>query len=136
MFHVPEDKLLKLKAILREAIDSRSIPFSQVEKQAGKCMSMSVAVPSASLCTHQMYHQITPLKRFEGRNNLPSIVVSDRSGLRFKIERWLEMRARLNGAPWYDATRHVLTITETADASSHAWGRLIRGSFGAFSLFS
>ena len=50
-------------------------------------------------------------------------------------ERWLEARIRLNGAPWYDATRHVLTITRATDVSSQAWGGLIRGPFAAFSVF-
>ena len=45
------------------------------------------------------------------------------------------MRSRLNGAPWYDATRHVLTISGATDASSQARGGLIRGPFGAFSVF-
>ena len=45
------------------------------------------------------------------------------------------MRIRLNGAPWYDATLHVLTISGATDASSQAWGALIRGSFGAFTVF-
>ena len=45
------------------------------------------------------------------------------------------MRTRLNGAPWYDATRHVLTISGATDALSQAWNGLIRGPFGAFSAF-
>ena len=45
------------------------------------------------------------------------------------------MRSRLNGAPRYDATRHVLTISGATDASSQAWGGLISGPFGAFSVF-
>ena len=109
-FYVPEDKLRKLEAILRDAIDNRSISFSQLEKLAGKCTSMSVAVPPASLYTHNIYRNIAAFKRSGGRKNLPSIAVSKRSGLRFEMERWLEVRSRLNGAPWYDATRHVLTI--------------------------
>ena len=44
------------------------------------------------------------------------------------------MRSRLNGTPWYDATRHVLTIAGDTDASSRAWGGLIRRPFGAFSV--
>ena len=64
-----------------------------------------------------------------------SIAVSKRSGLRFEMERWLEVRSRLNGVPWYDATRHVLTISGATDASSQACGGLIRGPFGAFSVF-
>ena len=50
-FYVPEDKLLKLEAILREAIDSRSISLSQLEKLADNCTSMSVAITPASLYT-------------------------------------------------------------------------------------
>ena len=45
------------------------------------------------------------------------------------------MRTRLNGAPWYDANRHIMTITGATDASSQAWGGLIRGPFGALSVF-
>ena len=82
-----------------------------------------------------MYRQIAAFKRSGGRNNLSSIAVSDRSGLRLKMERWLKVRTQLNGAPWYDATRHVLAIIEVTDASSQAWGGLIKGSFGAFSVF-
>ena len=40
-FYVPEDKLRKLEAILRDAFDSRSISFSQLGKLAGKCTSMN-----------------------------------------------------------------------------------------------
>ena len=64
-----------------------------------------------------------------------SIAVSKRSGLQFEMERWLEVRSRLNAAPRYDATRHVLTISGATDASSQARGGLIRGPFGAFSAF-
>ena len=134
-FYVPEGKLLKLEAILREAIDSQSISFSQLEKLEGKCTSMSVAVSTTSLYTHHMYPQIAAFKRSRGRKNSSSIAVSDRSSLRFEMERWLEVRTQLNGAPWYDATRHVLTITGATDASSQAWEGLIRGPFGAFSVF-
>ena len=134
-FYVPEDKLRKLETILRDAIDSRSISFSQLEKLAGKCTSMSVAVPPASLYTHHMYRQIASFKRAGSRKNLSSIAVSKRSGLWFETEKWLEVRSRLNGAHWYDATRHVLTISGATDASSQAWGGLIRGPFGAFSVF-
>ena len=70
-----------------------------------------------------------------GRNSSASIAVSDRSGLWFEAGIWLDVRTRLNGAPWYDSTRHVLIITEAKDASSQAWGGLIRGPFGAFFVF-
>ena len=87
-FYLPEDKLRKLEAILRDANDSRTISFSQLEKLAGKCTGMSVAVPPASLYTHHRYRQIALIKRSGGRNILSSIaVVSERSVLRFEMER-------------------------------------------------
>ena len=45
------------------------------------------------------------------------------------------MRTRLNGASWYVATRHILTISGATGASSQARGGLIRGLFGAFPVF-
>ena len=62
-FYAPEDELLKLEAILLEASDSRNIPFSQLEKLAGKCKSISVAIPPASLYTRYTYLQIASFKR-------------------------------------------------------------------------
>ena len=84
---------------------------------------MSVAVPPASLYIHHMYRQIAAFKRSGGRNNLQSIAVSERSGLRSKMESRLE------------ASRHVLTISGATDASSQAWGGLIRRPSGAFFVF-
>ena len=65
---------------------------------------MSAAVPPASLYTHHMYRQIAVIKRSKDRKDLSSIAVSERSRLRFEMEIWLEVRTRLNGAPWYEAT--------------------------------
>ena len=85
---MPEGKLLKLEVILREAIDSQSISFSQQEELEGKCTSMSLVVPPTSLYTHRMYRQIAAFKRSGCRKHLSSIAVSDRSDLRFEMERW------------------------------------------------
>ena len=93
----------KLEAILRDAIDSGSISLSQLKKLTGKCTSMSVAVPPASLYTHHMYRQVAVIKNSEDQNNSSSIAVSERSSLRFDIERWFKVSTRLNGAPWYEA---------------------------------
>ena len=78
---------------------------------------MSVAVPPASLYTHHIYCQIAAFKRFGEGKSSPSIAVLDCSGLRFEMERWVEVRIRLNGVPWYDAIQHVLTIA--GDSSAH-----------------
>jgi len=47
-FEAPEDKLEKLEVILTEAVTSGAITFRMLEKLAGKCTSLSVAVPVAA----------------------------------------------------------------------------------------
>ena len=68
-FYVLEDKLLKLEVILLEAIDNPSISFSQLEKLAENCTSISIAIPPASLHAHHMYRQIAAFKRSGGRKH-------------------------------------------------------------------
>ena len=65
-FEVLEDKLLKLEVIITTAITSGWISFVDLECLAGKCTSMSVTVPPASLYTYHMYKHIhceVPLHR-------------------------------------------------------------------------
>ena len=50
-FEVPDGKSLKLEVILMAATASGRISFVDFERLAGKCTSMSVAVPPASLYT-------------------------------------------------------------------------------------
>lgn len=66
-FEASEDKLEKLEAMLTEAIDSDVITSRMLEKLAGKCTSLSVAVPVAALYTHHMYRQIAIFQRTGGR---------------------------------------------------------------------
>lgn len=54
-FEAPEDKPEKLEAIPTEAVTSDVITFRMLEKMAGKCTSLSVAVAVAGLYTHHMY---------------------------------------------------------------------------------
>ena len=50
-FEVPADKLDKLETLLRHAIHDGWISFVNLEKLAGECTSIRVAVPLASLYT-------------------------------------------------------------------------------------
>ena len=65
-FEVPQDKLDELEVILHRAADEKSITFAMLEKPAGKCTSMSVAVPPAALYTHYMYIAIGDFRRSGG----------------------------------------------------------------------
>ena len=57
-FEVPDEKLAKLAAIITVALETGLITFAMLEKLAGKCTSMTVAAPAASLNTFYMYRQI------------------------------------------------------------------------------
>lgn len=52
---VPQETLDKLEDILSTAIQERFISFATLEKLAGKCIRMSVAVPPAGLYIHYIH---------------------------------------------------------------------------------
>ena len=97
-FEAPADKLEKLEHILSDAISSGAITFQILEKLAGKCTSLSVAVPVAALYTHHMYKQIANFQRTGGRHRSTAISIPKNSGLMLEMEKWLEVRKELNGA--------------------------------------
>lgn len=126
-FEVPPDKLDKLEAIISAAIASSTITFAMLEKLAGKCTSMTVAVPAARLYTHYMYAQNGKFQR-TGRSRVSATCrIAKHSGLMTELVKWLEVRKRLNGAAWYRALHHVLEVTGATDASSVGFGGVIRG---------
>ena len=88
---------------------------------------MPVAVPPVSLYAHHGCRQRLHPSASE------AIKTYHRS--QYRTAEWLDVRTRLNRAPWHDATRHVPTITGSTDASTQAWGGLIRRLFGTVSLF-
>ena len=45
-FEVPGGKFAKLEAIIAGAIEAGMVTFAMLEKMAGKCTSMTVAVPA------------------------------------------------------------------------------------------
>ena len=89
-----------------------------LEKLAGKCTSLSVAVPVAALYTHHMYKQIASFQCTGGRHRSTAISIPKNSGLMFEMEKWLEVRKELNGASWYRAEHKMVILTGASDASS------------------
>ena len=62
-FEVSEGKLLKLEVLLTAAITSWWISLADLERLAGKCESISVVIPPASLYTYHMYKHIAKFRR-------------------------------------------------------------------------
>ena len=125
-FEVPEDKLNKLEKILVGALSSGVITFKLLEKLAGKCTSLSVAVPVAALYTHHMYKQIAIFQRTGGKKRNMDIEIPQNSGLRLEMLKWLEVRKQFNGASWYRAEHKLVSLTGASDASSTGWGGVVR----------
>jgi len=95
-FKVPQDNLDKLEAYFVEPPAQVWISFALIEKVAGTCTSMSVAVPPGSIYTHFMNKRIAKYKR-KGVFKLTHLHISPESGLRFEIVKWhdsLRMRWR------------------------------------------
>ena len=116
----------ELETLLKEAIQSRFITFYDLEKLAGKCTSMSVAVPPASLYTYHMYKKISQCQR--ALYSSTRIPVAPNSGLCSEMELWLQVRSRMNGASWYDSAHHPLPTTGASDASSSSWAGVVHGT--------
>ena len=134
-FKVPEDKLLKLKVMLTTAITSGRISFLDLERLAGKCTSMFVAVPPASLYMYHMYKHIAKFRRTGGRVKAVMIAVQKGRGLRDESDSWRELRHRMNGVSWYDPTHNLPKLTGATDASSSGWSKIVRGPSKSFYVF-
>ena len=59
------DETDKFETLLKGAIQIHFIAFHDLEKLAGKCTSMSFAVPPVSLYTYHMYKKIRKIPKSE-----------------------------------------------------------------------
>ena len=96
---------------------------------------MSVAVPPATLYTYHMYKHIAKFRCTGGRVKAAMIAVQKGRGLSDELHKWREVRLRMNGASWYDATHHSIKLTGVTDVSSSGWGGIVRGPFKSLSVF-
>ena len=51
------------------------------------------------------------------------------------MDLWLEVRARMNGASWYDVAHHTLSISATTDVSFIGMGGVVRRPSGLAEVF-
>ena len=105
-FELSETKLEQAETLRKEAIQSCFIMFHDLEKLAGNCTSMSNAVPPSSLYMYHMHKKISQHQK-AGYSSI-RIPVAPNSGLCSKMELYLDVCSRINGASWYDAAHHPL----------------------------
>ena len=86
-----------------------------LETLPGKCTSMSVAVPPASLYKYHMYRPIAHFRCTGGSSILARVDVQSNGGRRYEMETWLVVGKRMNGASWYEPNHNSIAITGTTD---------------------
>ena len=130
-FRVPEDKLEKLQLLLRTALDEGGLSFRTLERIAGKCMSLTVAVRPASLWTHAMFAVLSKLEKTgTSRIDLASHAHADLLG---EFKQWMTITSTSQEGPWQRARHFTAVLTCGAtDASSTGWGGVVNASSGPF----
>ncbi|CAN0440841.1 unnamed protein product, partial [Pylaiella littoralis] len=106
-FRIPEDKLSKLREIIREVLARGSLSGKTLETIAGKCVSMSVAIRPASLWTHYMFAAIAKAK---GK----VIQLHDHADLRAELAKWFTLSSTAQEGPWYKVRHFATEVTLAA----------------------
>ena len=123
-FRIPQDKLDKLQLLVKESLDSKRVSFRTLQRIAGKCMSMTVAIRPASLWTRAMFNTIASFEK-----GGPRVALLDRdeyADLRAEFQQWLSLTTTSHEGLWQRARHYTASITNGAsDASSIAWGGIV-----------
>ena len=126
-FRVPEDKLQKLHALIQAVLEQGSLTVQMLEKIAGKCISMSVAIRPASLWIHYMFAAIA---KANGRE----IHLSSKPDPCAELNIWRSLSATAQEGLWYKPRHYASQVTvAAADASSNQWGGVVSMPGGEFS---
>ena len=106
----------KFIALLRDILSRETVELVTLQKLAGKCISMALAVPGARLFTNEINMAISKASR-------SSRPVKLCTALRAEIEHWLFLDSWDGFLPWRsERHRHVQLCS---DASSFAWGGVL-----------
>ena len=71
----------------------------------------------------------------KGPLSFARIPVTASSELRSEMELWLEVRAGMNGASWYDAAHHAISISGATDVSFIFSGGVVQRPSGSAEVF-
>ena len=106
----------KFLAFLRALLAKQTVELVTLQRLAGKCVSMSLAVPGARLFTNEINMAISKAYR-------SSRPVKLSPPLRAEIEHWLFLESWSGFLPWRsELHRHIQLCS---DASSFAWGGVL-----------
>ena len=131
VFRVPVDKVQKMQLRVRSALNDGYATTSTLERIAGKCTSMAVAIRPACLWTTCMFSQLAK----SARNCRPENRVSFDANpeLAGEFLQWSELKATTHQGPWFKARHSTVALQVGAtDASSNAVGGIIHVPTGLF----
>ena len=122
-FRIPQEKLDKLHGLLQTALADGGVSYRTLQRVAGKCMSMTVAIRPASLWTHAMFAVLSAMDKTNQRQiDLTRDAYAD---LRQEFQKWLSLTASSHEGPWQRASHLIVKIDGSSDASSLGWGGAI-----------
>ena len=107
-FRIPQEKLDKLHGLLRTALADGGVSYRTLQRVAGKCMSMTVAIRPASLWTHAMFAVLSAMDNTNQRQiDLTRDAYAD---LRQEFQKWLSLTASSHEGPWQRASHLIVKI--------------------------
>lgn len=119
-FTLLPSKKAKFLDLLKSALSSSQIELLPLQKLAGKCVSMSLAVPAARLFTNEINLAISRASR----SARPVRLLGP---LRAELEHWLFLESWEGFLPWRSEFHRQVTLY--SDASRFAWGGSFPGAF-------
>ena len=117
VFRIPSDKLCLLRDLIRQVLVEGMVPLSALEKIAGKCIPIKVAIRPAFLWTHYMLEAVRKVQCPHHRFWQHRVRVPLRSGLREELELWGGLTENSQEEPWHLAKHFSVVLTQ---AASHA----------------
>lgn len=119
-FRIPQDKLDQLHDLVRTALNSGGVAYRTLQRIAGKCMSMTVAIRPASLWTHAMFAVLASMEK-AGRSRV-DLSLDANADLLGEFKQWLSLAATSHEGPWHKARHLPVKLDGSSDASTLGWG--------------
>ena len=130
-FRVPADRLGNLQSLLGTALEEGRLSFRTLERIAGKCMSLTVAIRPASLWTHAMFAVLSKLEK-SGASRI-DLARDSHADLVGEFRQWMRVTSTSHEGPWQQARHFTASFTcGSTDASSIGWGGVVNASSGPF----
>ena len=115
-FCITSKKREKLLFLINSLLRGDTVSLLQLQKLAGKCTSLALAVPGARLFTCEINNAISRATR-------SSRPITISPALRSEIEHWLFLKSWTGHLPWREEKHSQVVLC--SDASSFAWGGVL-----------